>query len=118
MHEESNDVEAAEQPAAELPGIDEMTPEQAAEIAGIRQINIPMQTIDLAGGNLQIVRDEDGSRALVVGPIAFQFVLGLPAETARSVARELAGGVEIAAAFPNVPGGSGLASAVKKAMSR
>jgi hypothetical protein len=90
-------------PAGELrqqpPDLDQITDEQAGALAA--QVNLPMQTITLSGANLRVVKDDEtGERAMLVGPLVFNFVLPLDQEAARHVARELAGGVEIASALP------------------
>jgi hypothetical protein len=79
--------------------LDELSDADAAQLAG--QIQIPVQTLVLAGANLQVVRDpKSEERAIMVGPIALNVVLPLTKEAAHAVSRELTGGIEIASGLP------------------
>lgn len=91
---------AADAPPAPT-DIENMSDEEAARLAG-PQINLPMQHIDLSGVNLRVVRNPEvaGERALIAGPLLVNFILPMSDETARSVATELTGGIEIASVMP------------------
>jgi hypothetical protein len=96
---------AAEQFAAEHGDrLEQMSDEQAAEIAGPPvHIQLPMQNLVLHGANVRInkgVGENGDETALIIGPVAFTFILPLNEEGARQVARELTGGIEIAHALP------------------
>jgi hypothetical protein len=92
---EQLDEQQLADPAAEM---DAVTDEQALEQAPPMP-QLPTLTIPLAGTRIQIHK-EDGETALIVGPVLTSFVLPFNDESARNLARELTGGIEIASIIP------------------
>lgn len=107
------------EPVAPPPGpeqiIDGLSHEEAEQLAGEPEaIQMPVVNLNLGGADMRIVRQPgSGERAMVVGPIVFNLLLPFDEEGARATARELTGGIEIAS---SLPGGSGLASALRERM--
>jgi hypothetical protein len=77
--------------------LDRLTDAEAAQLAA--EVQIPIQNLVLAGANLRVVQQgDDGEKAIVVGPVALNFVLPLTRDASRAIARELTGGIELATA--------------------
>lgn len=117
---ETSDSSAAdEEPKSEelfpvSPDLETMSIEEASAIAADEaaaeeneepqkfEMQLPLQSIDLTGAQLKIVPHPDGQggRGVIIGPILVQFVMPLAPESAREVARQLTGGVEVARTIP------------------
>jgi hypothetical protein len=87
--------------------MDEISDEQALEQAPPPP-QLPTMTIPLAGMAARVIHQK-GETALVVGPVLINFVIPFGAEGAKELAKELAGGIEIA------HGGGDVAQAAAKA---
>lgn len=95
----STDVEG--DPAA---AIDGMSDEEAAALGAGAELEFtaPLQILNLAGASLVIQKHPTipGECALRVGPILVEMIMPLSADMARQLARQLAGGIEIATGMP------------------
>lgn len=76
-------------------------PEAAEPDAGaVTEVELPLIRLELAGATLNVARNPSGDRAIIVGPILLQVIIPLGPDAARSIGRELTGGIEIATALP------------------
>lgn len=64
------------------------------------QMEVAMHELLISQANLRVQRDDEGNRLLIVGPIMLTVGIPMSEQAARIVARELAGGVEIASGLP------------------
>ena len=92
MSEDADRLEPTETPGSE--------PEAPGEPAPGFQLNVPMIDLELGGGIPIGVAPApqlgEGGRALVIGPFLLRLFVPLSGEAARSVARDMSGGIEIA----------------------
>lgn len=64
-------------------------------------VDLPLLGLQIpAGADITVMQGENGSRLLVIGPIAVVVQLPLDSDGAKLVSRELTGGIEIASALP------------------
>lgn len=58
-------------------------------------VEVKTMILNLAGLPVRVVRNGDGTRDLVVGPVLVHFKLPMADGDARQIARDLTGGVEL-----------------------
>lgn len=76
---------------------------QAASEPQPMEVQIPMIALPIQGAQLNVLKGEDGSRLIVVGPVLLRLEIPLDEQNAKTVSRDLAGGIEIASSLDLPP---------------